>query len=1171
MKRPLLLLVLTTLWVGCLFATPRSVQQAKEVASQYFTAPSGGNSVRKASPVPMTLSWTARQTDGTPAFYVFNRGLNQGFVIISADDNAREVLGYSRTGHFDATNMPEHIRSWFTMYQEEIRHAATLSPSRRMARAKETAHTYSPVGPLCTTQWGQGNPYNLLCPTDSGGRCVTGCVATAAAQIMKFHNYPTRGIGSHSYTWTDIEGNETVLTADFGNTTYQWNQMQNSYTGTTTSAQKNAVATLMRDCGISCNMAYTYRESGAITSQMLRAMVEHFGYDAGIKMFQKDYMEENAFIDSINVDLQAGRPVYFNGRTVRDEGHAFVCDGIDAAGMVHINWGWYGSCDGYFRVSALDPEDQGIGGSSGNYAYTESVSAYTNIKPNAGGQATFTMICEGADVWQSEISKENDWLCLHMTHFSNNNPLNWTGHPSLIVYQNGSVYTTYIDETESSLSSGYYYHDFYSCGYFGELPAGEYEIAPAITPSAESTTCIPVLLKGVGAFRFPMTVTADSIFVRNPYVEEDTSSAPTPAVLSQYYDITNNVVLCTRFMDAPCFDVYFVGTPTNWASSFTNCPKFEPLPGYDGWYAVAVPYTNGIEGKPIQANADGSFSWENQTGDMYAWQDLGGSGCKHATITSGFSGEANITYPSAGCYVYQVDYWKNHMNTPCDNLPQRNYTICVYAPNACADMKPSIIGTFNNWAAGVPMTEIPSGDRILYTCTIRDNGRGEIKFREVNDTDWSNEILVYDQNANEWYAMSNIQLPIAQSDTMLFFDFSDNAKYRFTQCNTISGVCGDHLTWILDEENGILTISGYGDMYDYDQCPWSSYRDSIISIILPEGMTRIGNRAFHHLRYAQTINIPSTVTSIGNYAFYGCAYLPSVNISASIETIGSGAFGGCYSVSAIQVANANPNYCAIDGVLFSKDGADLVQYPAGKAGNSYTIPAVTTYIGTSAFGGCYNLETVIIPDNVTMISHYAFEYSGITSITIPKNLEAIGAYAFEGCNLTEVTWNAINCPTFISDGYFYPVFDYAQDNISSFTFGEEVQVIPVGLCYAMPNLTSVTIPQSVTTIDFFAFGYCYGLTDITCHAAVPPTCGDEVFYDLNVATIPLYVPAASMGLYQEADTWEDFLIQAISPTAIENAGEDAHSAYKKLHNGQIYIIRNGETYTEDGKLVNGNW
>ena len=785
MKRPLLLLVLTTVWVGCMFATPRSVQQAEEVASQYFTVPSGGNSLRKASSVPMTLSWTAQQTDGTPAFYVFNRGLNQGFVIISADDNAREILGYSHTGHFEVANMPDHVRSWFSMYQEEIRHAATLSPSRRMARVKKAAHTYTPVAPLCTTLWGQGDPYNLLCPTDAGGRSVTGCVATAAAQVMKFHNYPTQGIGSHSYTWTDKDGNETVLSTNFGNTTYQWNLMLDSYTGTTTDAQKNAVATLMRDCGISCDMGYTSTESGAVTSRMLQAMVQYFGYDAGIKMFQKDYMPEADFIDSLYVDLQAGRPVYFNGRTVRDEGHAFVCDGIDASGMVHINWGWTGSCDGYFHVSALDPEDQGIGGSSGNYAFTESVIAYTNIKPNAGGQPTYTMTCEEADLWMSEISKENDWLCFHLTNFSNNNPSDWNGYAALIVYQNGSVYTTYIDqESPIALSSGYYYPEFYACGYFSDLPAGEYEVAPAITPTTGSTTCSLVLLKDVGAFRFPMTVTADSIFVRNPYEETDTSSVPTPAVLSQYYDIVNNMVLCTRFTDAPCYDVYFVGTPTGWASSFNNCPKFEPLPGYDGWYAVAVPFTNGLQGKPIQANANGSFNWENQTGDPNAWQDLGGSGCQHANITAGYNDEANILYPSAGCYVYQVDYWKNHTNTPCDDLPLRNYTIYMYAPDACADMKPAIIGTFNSWEAGVQMTEIPNGDRILYTYTIQDNGRGAIKFRELNDTDWSNEILVYDQYANDWYAMANIQLPMVQSDTTLFFDFSDNTKYRFTQCVT---------------------------------------------------------------------------------------------------------------------------------------------------------------------------------------------------------------------------------------------------------------------------------------------------------------------------------------------------------------------------------------------------
>lgn len=1118
----------------------------------------------------LTLSWTDRQKDGTPALYVFNRGINNGFVIISADDNAREVLGYSNQGRFDAADIPVNMRKWLDLYKDEIRHAATLSPARLAARPKKQAQQtyYNPVAPICSTLWGQGDPYNILCPTDAGGQCVTGCVATAAAQVMKAHNYPATGTGSHSYTWTDKDGNETELSANFGNTTYRWDLMLDTYGTSATTAQKNAVATLMSHCGIACEMGYTSDESGANTMQMLKAMIEYFGYDAAIKSFSKDCMTEEAFVDSINVDLQAGRPVYFSGRTVNNEGHAFVCDGIDADGMVHINWGWYGSCDGYFRVSALDPEDQGIGGSSGNYAFTERVMAYGNIKPDEGGQPCYTIICDSVDLPKDKFNKQSDYIHVRLANLNNINATTWVGHTAFKIYQNGALYDDYIYSSFSSnLPAGYFYYNYNFYGYLSDLPAGEYELVPAITPSTESTYCSPVLLSGVGEIRLPMTVTDDSIFLSNPYAVSD---APTPEVLSQYYDIVNDVVLCTRFMDPPCYDVYFVGTPTGWAASFSGCPKFEPLPGYDGWYAVSVPYASGLAGKPMQVDYDGSFSWENQTGDPGAWVNRGNGDCKEATIQAGFGGEADVYYPSAGCYVYDIKYWKNHNNDPCDHLPKIHYTVYMYAPDACADMKPSIIGTFNDWEAGLPMYEYQEADRTLYYYTIESNARGTIKFREVNDTDWSNQILYFDQNEQVWKGMENIPLPMAESDTAIFFDFSDNAMYRFTECNIRTGKCGDNLTWTLDTESGVLTISGYGDMYDYDYgtSPWYNDAENITSIILPDGLTRIGERAFNSVDNMQTASIPANVISIGDYAFYACISLESITIPASVEEIGSGAFGGCYSLPAINVAAANPNYCAIDGVLFSKDETELLQYPAGKAGNSYAIPEGTNYISNSAFGDCYNLQTITIPEGVTVISHYAFEYAGITSLTIPKSLQQIGAYIAVGCdNLTEVQWNAINCAVYANGSNIYPPFDNSGD-ITSFTFGEEVEVIPTELCIGMNYLTSLTIPQSVTLIEMGAFAFCEELTEVTCHAAVPPVCEEDVFYGVTVENIPLYVSPNSLALYQEADTWKDFLVQAKSTVSITNTEDGEAQTYKVLRDGQLYIIRNGITCTVNGERIN---
>ena len=173
------------------------------------------------------------------------------------------------------------------------------------------------------------------------------------------------------------------------------------------------------------------------------------------------------------------------------------------------------------------------------------------------------------------------------------------------------------------------------------------------------------------------------------------ATAPTVADLSSSYDVVNNVVLCIQFTDEAevCNDIYFVGTPTNWKSSFDGCPQFYPMPNFEGWYVAEIPFDtqNELQGKPIQAQYDHSFSWDFQPGDYAAWVHVGGN---EINITSSqLFNESDMSYASTGAYIYQLRYWKNHKN-PCDYI-LRHYTVSLYIPDACPNMKPAIIGDFN--------------------------------------------------------------------------------------------------------------------------------------------------------------------------------------------------------------------------------------------------------------------------------------------------------------------------------------------------------------------------------------------------------------------------------------------------------------------------------------------
>lgn len=295
--------------------------------------------------------------------YVFNSTTaGGGYLIVAADDVAVPVLGYADSGSFDPASMPDNLRAWLTGYSEEIAAAAgsgvtTESPTAFAAHRSDRPD----IAPLVKTLWNQNSPYNDLCPELSGTRCPTGCVATAMAQVMKYHSWPETGSGSYSYT-----DNGQTLSADFGSTTYKWADMLDSYTGSYTQAQASAVATLMYHCGVATEMNYGTDGSASNYYLAAQGLVKYFNYDKGLACLQRRYYPLSEWTGLIYDELAAGRPVLYGG-TNNSAGHAFVCDGYQSGDYFHINWGWGGMSDGYFLITALDPENQGIGGSAAGY------------------------------------------------------------------------------------------------------------------------------------------------------------------------------------------------------------------------------------------------------------------------------------------------------------------------------------------------------------------------------------------------------------------------------------------------------------------------------------------------------------------------------------------------------------------------------------------------------------------------------------------------------------------------------------------------------------------------------------------------------------------------------------------------------------------------------------
>lgn len=328
----------------------------------------------------LRLAYIEHGAGGRNCYYVFNRGVADGYVIVAADERASDVLGYADTGAFDFDNMPSSMKWWLGEYEREIEALSddvTVGGGTADARVAQVGEVAPLLGNLA---WNQREPYNNLCPMlDATDRCVTGCVATAMAQVMYYHKWPAVGTGSHSYD-CQINGVSETLSADFGATTYEWDLMQTAYDGDETAEQELAVATLMYHCGVALEMDYG-PESGAQSVGISKSLYNYFGYDAGMRYRLRDNYTSAEWEQMIRRELDNGRPLEYSGYSTTS-GHSFVCDGYDSEGYFHFNWGWGGKSNGYFRLSALEPGSLGTGGGAGAYNFNQSINI--GIQPDAG-------------------------------------------------------------------------------------------------------------------------------------------------------------------------------------------------------------------------------------------------------------------------------------------------------------------------------------------------------------------------------------------------------------------------------------------------------------------------------------------------------------------------------------------------------------------------------------------------------------------------------------------------------------------------------------------------------------------------------------------------------------------------------------------------------------------
>jgi len=366
-------------------------------------------------------------------------GSQNGFVVVSKDKDQLPVLGFSSTP-FEESKIPCGLQWWLNTVDAVINQSSQIVTTRSDGDVVE---------PLLTTTWGQGEPFNLLCPTLEGQRTPSGCMATAMAQIVNYFKYPETGKGVSSYS---VLGGFRPWTVAFGET-YHYELLKDNYDENTLSGlsddERNAISTLLLHCGAAVKMNYNADGSGATLFEATNGFASYFRYDSlALRCYERDYFTNEEWLQIVKKELSDRHPLLYCGYDSRAGGHAFVIDGIDSEGLVHVNWGWDGDCNGYYSIDGLTPK-RTIGYSAGyNFSSGQEMLSGYKLHEKPDADDIYNSMWISKNPYKLALSGAN-FVIKDIGGFYNKNWLPFEGAIALVFEEdkdNGHQYGIIIDD-----------------------------------------------------------------------------------------------------------------------------------------------------------------------------------------------------------------------------------------------------------------------------------------------------------------------------------------------------------------------------------------------------------------------------------------------------------------------------------------------------------------------------------------------------------------------------------------------------------------------------------------------------------------------------------------------------------------------------------------------------
>lgn len=895
------------------------------------------------------------------AFYVFNADNNGGFVIVSGDDRTTDILGYSKTGNLDMEQLPDNLKWWLESYARQIESLGTTLEPAQKAKARG-AGGWDAIEPMIKTQWNQYYPYNMMCPDYNGldwrdagfdkntgnpnYHCVTGCVATAMAQVLYYHEYPDNCPALPAYTITSKGWTIKELPA----TTFEWDKMRETYNGDETGESAEAVAKLMRYCGQAVNMKYNL---GASSAHLFGdVLTEVFGYSKNIRELYRDPYTTSQWEEMIYAELAANRPVLYSGQAADGGGHQFIIDGYDGNGLFHMNWGWGGMSDDYFVLSLANPNNQGAGGSQTNSAYQFDQSALFGVEPgnaeevqmpqfesHIGSMKTTVYNRANADVDFTNVQFDGAVYIHYKASTTDVNvQFGWA------LCQNGQIKQV-VPSTSEILNAGETYS---GTGPYTDteatlgagLPLGKYEVCQVYkldedaawslcsyywnpSPYTQSMYRTAFLVADVTETTLTVRQTVPSFKVNNITAAEYPS---TGSPLDVTLNVTNDgetyeqVVRLWTQKEGEATWTYVAEATRRIDPGMTDDINMSYVPTAAGTYTLKVTNANSNEAlKTAKVTVYDSFN--AIVGNLKFVCNTG----SHQAILSGHtytSGYNNVQLEIPATFVvdgtpYAVTEIADGAFYNCNILSE------VTVPEGVKRIGESAFPySYNLSRVSLPSTLQSIGDYAFYRCPLT-----SVVAAMQNPVNIARNVFMVTKNVGgeyvEVFTSADLYVPIGQktvysaANVWKEFPAIYQGELKDITLNgiTYTYVTGENLAIVKMGDPTILqyqdvvipsSIPAAGKTYQVKKIADRAFLQiQMNSVTIQPGVEEIGAQAFWNVNGIEEVALPSSVKSIGESAFAYCYYLQTVKLPSTLQSIGENAFYGC-PLTSVFAAMQNP-------------------------------------------------------------------------------------------------------------------------------------------------------------------------------------------------------------------------------------------------------------------------